>query len=741
LRFDPFCSDYHRQDLGSSRPSACAGVAGLRGQVKELDSEPPYQRGTMKRRDFIGLSAAAMALHPPKRLPAKPADEPSATAPEPGIDPIVPFRFYYNRKEFMFQQMIQINRLSGLRRFLLTAPMEEVRLSGFPSPQVYRQIGEQVLEVKNHLAPYGLEVGWWCAPSLRSGFKKGFQYITDLNGTVSETTPCPLCPDFSEEFSDDVATVVRIARPFMVQFEDDYELSWQPPSIRFGCFCPHHLAAFARRQNRSYTREELLEIFKQVTPESLRLRRAWAELSRDSLVELAVVIRKKIDAIAPETRIALCQSGMTDFDGDFTEAVTRAFAGNTRPAVRLYGSSYSSDDALSLPENIFHALYSRQRLPAEFECFHESDTYPHTRFFMSAAKIRSLMTAAFAYGLEDSLFYATQYLDHPMEERGYLEMFRDEVKRFSEFKQAVKDCPVAGCEILHRPFGHIVNPYKGGNPGVPFNDWVRVAGRFGIPYTSTNGAVKLLSGVMAAALDEAEIEALLRGGLFMDGEAAHILQQKGWGELLGAKIFPGQTADFCYEGVRTPEVYPSMQGRLMYNLIFSPAGSEGGSFFELQPSADAAVITDFLDPQERPVIPGMIRYENKWGGRVAVMAFKLSGNRSSALFNYKKKELVRHTIEWLGKRPLPVFVRQTPNVMCIFNQARSNVYAVATLISLNSDPYDSLALDVAPEWIKAKIELLQADGRWKPAAVQRKGRTLTVKTRLERMAPVVLRFS
>jgi len=179
----------------------------------------------------------------------------------------------------------------------------------------------------------------------------------------------------------------------------------------------------------------------------------------------------------------------------------------------------------------------------------------------------------------------------------------------------------------------------------------------------------------------------------------------------------------------------------MYNLIFSPAGSEGGSFFELQPSADAAVITDFLDPQERPVIPGMIRYENKWGGRVAVMAFKLSGNRSSALFNYKKKELVRHTIEWLGKRPLPVFVRQTPNVMCIFNQARSNVYAVATLISLNSDPYDSLALDVAPEWIKAKIELLQADGRWKPAAVQRKGRTLTVKTRLERMAPVVLRFS
>jgi len=695
----------------------------------------------MKRREFIGMSAAAVTLLPAKLLYPRPQSAQTRATAQRVIDPIVPFRFYYNRKEFMFDQMIQINRLSGLRRFLLTAPMEEVRLGGFPSPQVYREIGEQLLEIKNHLARYDLEVGWWCAPSLRSGFKKGFQYITDLDGTVSETTPCPLCPDFSQGFSENVATVVRIARPFMVQFEDDYELSWQPPLVRFGCFCPHHLAAFAQRQNRPYAREELLEIFKQVTPESTRLRRAWAELSRDSLVDLAVVIRKKIDAIAPETRVSLCQSGMTDFDGDFTEAVTRAFAGATRPAVRLYGSSYSSDDALSLPDNIFHALYSRQHLPAEFECFHESDTYPHTRFFMSAAKIKSLMTAAFAYGLDDSLFYATQYLDHPMEESGYLEMFRDEVSRFSALKQAVKGCSVAGCEILHRPFAHVVQPYQGGSPGVPFNDWVRVAGRFGIPYTSINGTVKLLSGALAAALEEAEIEALLRGGLFLDGEAAHILRQKGWGELLGARVFPGKTAVFCYEGVRTAEAYSSMPGRLMYNLIFAPAGSEGGSFFELQPCADAAVITDFLDPQERPVIPGLVRYENKWGGRVAIMAFKLAGNRSSALFNYKKKELVRHTIEWLGKGPLPVFVKHTANVLCIFNQARSGVYGVATLISLNSDPYDSLVLDVAPEWIKTKIELLQRDGQWKPAVVDRKGRTLTVKAKLMRMSPVSLRFS
>ncbi len=458
------------------------------------------------------------------------------------IDPIVPFRFYSNRTSFMLNQMIEISRYSGLRRFLLTAPMEEVRLSGFPSAQVYQDIGELVHYVKTELAPYGIQVGWWCAPSLRSGFSPSFQYITDLDGTVSEQTPCPLCPEFSRMFSDNVALAVDVGRPFMVQFEDDYELSWQPPLVRFGCFCPNHLAAFAKRRNRLYAREALLEIFKQVTPESIRLRRAWAELSRDSLVELALLIRTKIDVVAPATRVSLCQSGMSDFDGDFTQAVARAFAGSTRPAVRLYGSSYSSDDAVSLPDNMFHALYSRQHLPDDFEFFHESDTYPHTRFFMSAAKIRSLMTTAFAYGFDDSLFYATQYLDDPAEEKGYLTMFRDEVKRFAALKEAVKGTVVSGCEIIHRPFGHIYNPYKGGNPGVPFNEWVRVAGRFGIPCTSGNGTVKLVSGNLAAALSDHEIEELLRGGLFLDGEAAHVLSQKGWGDWLGTQAAPGKTA-------------------------------------------------------------------------------------------------------------------------------------------------------------------------------------------------------
>jgi hypothetical protein len=502
-----------------------------------------------------------------------------------------------------------------------------------------------------------------------------------------------------------------------------------------------HLAEFAKREKRNYSREELAEIFGQVNPQSIRLRRAWAEMSRDSLAGLAGLIREKVDRIAPETRISLCQSGSADFDGDFTEAVTRAFAGKTRPAVRLYGSSYSSDDAASLPSTIFHALYSRQHLPSDFEFLHESDTYPHTRFFMSASKIKSLMTAALAYRFDNSLFYATQYLDNPQEETGYLKMFSEESGRFLSLKEAVKDTQVTGCEILYRPFGHIANPFNGKRPDTPSNAWVNITGRFGIPHTSVNGKVKLISGNITETMSDEEITTLLGGSVFLDGSAAFCLFNRGFGKLIGAEVAPGKGADFCYEGLRDSRNFSNIKGSLMYNLIFAPAGSEGGSFYILKPSDKTEIITDFLDAGEKPVIPGMVRFENSLGGRIAITAFDLNGNRSSTVFNYKKKELVRQTIEWLGKQQLPLFVKDLPNVFCIFNRSDSGHHAVITLISLCSDPFSTFSLDVASEWLTSRIELLNGKGKWEQLEVKTMGRTIIINTTLTLMTPVILKFT
>ncbi|HTN68519.1 MAG TPA: hypothetical protein VLZ33_03550 [Dysgonamonadaceae bacterium] len=702
----------------------------------------------MKRRDFIRMSALGFTYLNSGKLFAydKSADKITSadkTINYSVIDPIIPFNFFMNRKEKMLSQMLELKQRFGLRRFLLTDPMEYVRLTGYPSSQVYQNIGEKVLYVKDQLASHDIEVGWWCAPSLRSGAGAPFQYITDASGAISKISLCPMDPMFMEDFSDNVATVVKISHPFMVQFEDDYELSWQPPEVNFGCFCPLHIAEFSRRQHKQYTREGLVNLFKEVTPESIKLRRAWAELTRDSLVNLASMVRKKIDEIAPDTRVMLCQSGTSDFDGDFTEAVTQAFAGKTRPAVRLYGTSYGSDDSQSLPGNVFHALYSVQHLPSHFECYHESDTYPHTRFFMSAAKIKSLITATLSYGFDDSLFYVTQYLDNPLEEKGYAKMFHSEIKRFEALKAAVRDCDVTGVEIVHRPFAHIVNPYSGsGRPGTASGDaWVSALGRFGIPYTAKNGKVKLIAGNMVEMMKDEEIESLLKGGVLMDGGAAYSLCEKGWGDMIGAKgVSKGKEANFCYEGLRKTTDFSNVEGDLMYNYIFAPAGTESGSFFVLDPMNEAEIITDFLDGEEKPVIPGMYRFQNKLGGRVAITALN-ANNRSSGLFNYKKKEMISQIIEWLGDEPLPVFVKDLPNVFCIFNRSRSKNYAIVTLINLSSDVFNLFSLQIAPEWQNKRAELMNENGKWKEINFKKRANIIEVNEPLFLMKPVILKLS
>lgn len=650
------------------------------------------------------------------------------------VDPIVPFRFYANREKNMLEQMVALKRRSGLRRFLLTAPNIGVRLTGFPDPHVYRAFAETLLQVKIQLEAENIEVGWWCAPSLKSG-KGPYQNITGLDGRFSETSSCPLDLSFREVFSHNVATVAQIARPFLIQFEDDFELS-SHSGVSLGCFCPLHLAEFGKRQGRFYTREELQSKFSQVTTESIALRRAWAELSRDSLVSFAHLIRQKVDKITPETRIALCQSGVADVDGDFTEAVARAFAGKTRPAVRVYGSAYSSDQAQDIPGTIFHALYSRQHLPKDFELFHESDSYPHTRFFMSSAKLKSLMTAAFAYGIDDSLFYTTQYLDEPLEEGGYDAMFRRESRRFEALKAAVKECETQGCEIMYRPYEHTAMAYgqKRGHYA-----WANLTGRLGIPHTSSQGKVKLVSGATVEVLTDDEVYSLLKGSVFLDGKAAYYLSKRGFDNLIGAEVSVGGATDFCYEGIRTNIATPS--GSLMYNFIFAPAGTEGGGFYRLEASASAEIVTDFLDPEELPVLPGMLRFENEIGGRVAITAFDLQGNNSSAIFNYRKKEVIRQTIEWLGREPLPAFVTHGPNVFCIYSKSKTNTYAIVTLINLCADTFDSITLETSPEWTHSNVETLNTDGQWRPANTERNLNTIKIAMSFSLMTPVILKLT
>ncbi len=678
----------------------------------------------MKRRNFIKTAAVSSSILGSGGILAFTKSPPLGPVEDPLINPIIPIKIFPGLEKEILANIIYLKKQYGFRRFVITGPSKESRYTGFPGKQVFIDLGELIQWYKKQLAPHHIDIGWWCTTTIRIG-KGDFQSIIRLDGTTAQEACCPLDPDYKRVFSDYVATVVRIARPFWINFEDDFHMN-------NGCYCPRHLKAFSNREKRTYSREELQHLLNEPSAEGYRLRQAYGDLNRDSLASLAAAVREQVDQIAPETRLCLCQSGASERDGDFTEAVTRAFAGNTRPAVRLFGSSYFSDNPLDIPKSVFNCLYSQQHLPADFELLHESDPFPHTRFFMSGSKLKSLITAAYAYGLHESLLYVNQYLENPLEEDGYRDMFLKESKRFSALKLAVKNCHTEGCEIFRKPRFS--------------SDWVYITGRLGIPHTSINGKVKLVSGNIVEQLTENEIKNLLQGSVFLDGHAALLLSKRGFSDLTGAELFSREETLLppFYEGVRNPGQYEGINNRLMYNYTWAFNRQNSDSFYQIQSLPGAEVITDFLNTRNEPLFPAMIRFKNRLGGRVAIMAFNLNDNyvhsRSIALFNYTKKALMRQTIEWLGNEQLPVFVKHIPNTFCIFNRSKTGDYAVVVITGLSSDTFDPVTMEMANEWTGARFELLNDLGEWSNVQVERQNRTITVKTRLTAMNPVVLRL-
>ena len=180
----------------------------------------------------------------------------------------------------------------------------------------------------------------------------------------------------------------------------------------------------------------------------------------------------------------------------------------------------------------------------------------------------------------------------------------------------------------------------------------------------------------------------------------------------------------------------------MYNLAFAPAGNERSAFYEMSPiNENVEIVTDFLDENENPVIPGLIRFQNKKGGKVAIIAYDLRGNSSSSIFNYKKKELIKQTIEWLGDTLLPIFVKNNPNVFCIANKSLSGKYMIATIISLCADPFNQLIIDISPEFRNSKIEILQSSGKWELVKTERNNNEITIKNSFLYLSPIVLKFN
>ena len=638
------------------------------------------------------------------------------------FDPIIPYNAI---DENDYQAMIDLKEKTGIHRFLMIGLNTGTRITGYPSDDDFIKFAEKLRFIKEKVAPHDIEVGWWCIPGLKTG-KSPYQAIVDITGKESQISTCPLTEEFAMDFARRIKLVAQIAKPAMILLEDDYQLS-NHPGFKIGCFCPAHLKKFAQYAGKEYSREELYELFTAKPLKAVDLRLKWAQMSHDTMVELSEKLRSSLDQVSPETRLWLCEPGCTDLDGNLSKDVPLALAGkSTRPAIRIFGTQYgSSDIARDIPANLAHTMYSAEHLPQDFELFHESDTYPHNRYFSSAKLLETIMTGAVMIGCDSSLFIGAQYIDNHLEDFGYFEMFTKQKKKLLTLQENIRGSELDGLQIVYKPqfdFIRCAPVWESSSALYGVKAWAKALGRFGFPYTTLPRRVKLLTSAAIECISDEELTQMLSEALLLDSDSALAIQERGFGELLGVTLEDVGAIPAVEEYILDNAPGDLSRGRRIYNFAYAPSGSEKAQYAKLTAHSGAEILTEYRNPYDEAIQPGFTRFVNKLGGKVAVMGCSIF-NESSNLFNYRKKEILRGVLNWLNDESLPITVLNAPNMWVLFRKKGDTAYIMIT--NLCPDSTHQLEIAIAPAWQNKVIEELNSEGKWQSAKYHTKD-TITI---------------
>ncbi len=627
----------------------------------------------------------------------------------------------------------------GVKKFALACPCGGWRSVGYPGKEVFQRLAGMFLEVKERLAPYGVELGWWNTLTIKSGQSPEFSGIVKADGQKHPFANCPLDESFKRRFSQDVALFAKIAVPSFIIFEDDYSLK-----AASGCYCEKHLAAFAKRQGRYYSREELVELEGQKTPEALAVIKSWRGLLKDSLTGLAACVREELDKCTPQIPAGIMQSGAADLDGNATEAIARALAGkNYTPFCRFFGAFYHSYTSKDIPCILFHSLYNKQHISSDFTFYHETDTYPHTKFFTAVAHIKAIMATVYSYGFDGSTFQTQQLLDCPNEESIYGKMFRAERNRYEAMHRAAKACVLKGAQLAYDPFFNTLP----GDAAQPEPLWLKVLSRFGIPYTSAPSGIAFWDLRQARYAGHDRIMEALSKTLFLDGDAAKILCERGYGEYLGVRVdgcvSDGNSLqyDLAAREIVCDAFAQEGKGRNMPSAhMYNPLGT--GRMLGVTPTDEACkAVTGYYDFSRQLVTTSMTRFGNSLGGKVVVMGLTLDGNRSHALYNYRRKRLIDEMLVWADCDF--AFVREAPEVFLIENRAKdaqkSGFKGMFTLINYCEDALDAVSLYL-PEALRnsTQLSVLDENGAWQKADYALTPDGVLLKEKLNHLSPVCI---
>ncbi|MHB9107674.1 MAG: hypothetical protein ACYDCO_11520 [Armatimonadota bacterium] len=449
-----------------------------------------------------------------------------------------------------------------------------------------------------------------------------WQPMVGPTGQTATAMVCPLDPDWQAYYAESMRRYA--AEQFrVIWIDDDIRYHNHGPLEWGGCFCPLHVAEFNRRAGTRATREEIVAAC--TAPGAPHpWRQVWMDVWQQTLLGIITNWREIVEAEG--CRLGLMSSGFESHgaEGRRWAEWWQAFSGDQPPIHRPHFWGYSDMLGSSLPHCIALLDQNRQVQPESTESGPEIENFPYGRWHKSFRQTGAQMALAHILGstnLNISLYdFMGNAPDDEPQRAEFLRRWRPACDWLADtFPMTLRSTGV-GLPWSEDMGRRVHTESTGGRHWFslvcPHRGWAGWLGAAGASFTLRPAEVNALCGAGAWAFSDDEIQRWLAGGLLLDGPAAAILIERGFGPLIGLRDPRFVTQDerlYAVEHTLDPAF-----GRIGAEMNVN-TGGYAARLLQGEPFPGARVAGDLRGPTNDVVGHGLALYENTLGGRVAVV--------------------------------------------------------------------------------------------------------------------------
>ena len=567
-------------------------------------------------------------------------------------------------------------------------------------------------------------LGFSNMPSLPRDRRAEFDFrpAISIDGKPSTACYCPQDARWHQHVQAMYATFAKL-KPARLWIDDDTRPMLKA-DLFSPCFCEVCVGSMTQRTGVNRDRAELLKAIMADSPNGVR--NAFLDFQREIMHEVFRGVSQAVHKESPETdmgmMVNIAEVHFAEgrrFDELFTAMKSK------RPYCRPVIGPYTDTTADELVETLCQARLSAAVIPPSVIAAPEIENYPFSRYRKAARTVRLNLITAQMLGHNEITLNVAPNVGNPAiyRDRTWIDLLGN----LKPHLQAIADLRITpdqsrGVSLFFHPdiARHVDGVADQPKPVLLFRrrSWDAALSMFGIATRYGFGSPLVLTAELVACLTEAQLTEAFSKGVLMDARAAQKLLAMGRGELAGLKSrLPNapmvvETVEDSGFGGYADEVF---------NVRYCGSAAQ----FELVPGA--RMISRLRDYHHRPTGHGVIVYENKLGGRTAVVPFDSQATTyqiggipttpltSPSFINLARAAQIVALLDWLGSQPIPLYLPLAPCVTPLLIEQPDRVLVGVVNSHADAAP---ITLRLGTHALKRKaikgVRRLDASGKWQP---------------------------